>query len=51
MEPYTRADKLKLAFGVIVFLAFSVGLAGSIGWASVIVAKATLSGARAMLGV
>ena len=51
MEPYTRADKLKLAFGVIVFLAFSVGLAGSIGWASVLVAKATLSGARAMLGV
>jgi hypothetical protein len=51
MEPYTRADKRKLAFGVIVFLAFSIAIAGSIGWGSVLVAKATLSGARAMLGV
>jgi hypothetical protein len=50
MEPYTRADKRKLALGLMVLLGFFVAVAGSVGWGAIVVAKAGLSGVRVIFG-
>jgi hypothetical protein len=50
MEPYTRADKRKLAFSLMVLLGFFVAIAGSIAWGAILVAKAGLSGVRVIFG-